>query len=90
MAESLDKTRKRKDQVEEELHPAAKRRKPKDKDHDKASAFSPFQVCEGIIEKLFEDVIQKIAISQKLTQNIIDAVLKNDIKVLWSKYKKQE
>ena len=31
-------------------------------------------------EELFEDLIQKIAISQKLSQNIIDAVLKNDIK----------
>ena len=90
MFESKEKTRKRKDQLEEKLHPAAKRRKLKYKDHEERPSIFPFQVCEGIIEKLFEDVIQKIAISQKLTQNIIDAVLKNDIKVLWSKYKKQE
>ena len=74
MFESKEKTRKRKDQLEEKLHPAAKRRKLKYKDHDKASAFSPLQVCEGIIEKLFEDVIQ----------NIIDAVVKNKIKEVLS------
>ena len=84
MAESPGKTRKRKDQLEKELHSSAKRRKSKDNDHDKAPSITSFQVCEGIIEKLFEDLIQKIAISQKLSQNIIDAVVKNDIKEVLS------
>ena len=84
MAESPDKTRKRKDQLEEVIHPTSKRLKAKDKDHEEAPTILPFQVCEGIIEKLFEDVIQRIAISQKLSQNIIDVVLKNAIKDILS------
>ena len=80
MAEASGKTRKRQDQLEEELHPSAKRSKSEDNDHEKTPSITSFKVCEGIIEKLFEDLIQKIAISQKLSQNIIDAVLKNNIK----------
>ena len=85
MAEASGKTRKRQDQLEEELHPSPKRSKSEDNDHEKTpSSITSFKVCEGIIEKLFEDLIQKIAISQKLSQNIIDAVVKNDIKEVLS------